>query len=122
MKLKSNKIEDEEVKKQRSLKIRSFSRYGKKPEILSKLNLSWRLDRPSPNQTAGGSSSSIKAATEQHQLEWELKTRKQKTLSLYMHISPHNLGPVPEDLHADVAGPVRLRRDVDLAELGLFGG
>lgn len=37
-------------------------------------------------------------------------------------VSPHNLGPVPENLHADVAGPVSLRRDVDLAEFGLFEG
>lgn len=39
-----------------------------------------------------------------------------------MRVSPHNPGPVPENLHADVAGAVSLRRDVELAELGLFEG
>lgn len=37
-------------------------------------------------------------------------------------VSPHDLGPVPENLHADVAGAVSLRRHVDLAEFGLFEG
>lgn len=40
----------------------------------------------------------------------------------YVCVSPHYLGPVPVNLHADVAGAVSLRRDVELAELGLFGG
>lgn len=33
--------------------------------------------------------------------------------------SPHHLGPIPEDLHGHVAGPVSVRHHTDVMKLSL---
>lgn len=74
---------------------------------------------PSPNQTAAAANQTgddcVKSGIMGHKNQKGLNPRLERIL-------PHNLGPIPENLHANVAGPISLRRDIDLAEFGLFEG